>query len=390
MLHRQPLHPLKQRAQGDGQIGQHEQGEGKGIQHLLPPLGVDLLPLGRRGHGPQEEQQAVGVGKPPQQAGQDAFPVPDPRGQQQQVRRPAGQGQQDRRHIGHAHIIAGKAALFLEDPPEELSAVAVEHLQISFGPAQALPPGLAKSHRLLVEELCLGTVPHPPAGGDVVDGELDVLREQEEVPPAAGFQDLTAEQEARPGHGGAGAQEHPGVVQILRFPEEPQSIAGGDPVVGVVFGVAVAGDHLVASGKGPVHLTDVVPAQEVVRVEDEEAVELIQAVVPPDCLQEEMQDVALADLLPVLPLVDRGAGGPGDLGGGVGAVVRGHEDLDQIAGVILGPDALYQLGDHRLLVACGDEHGVAVVLPPVRGPVFFQEGHRQVDELVGITGQKQD
>ena len=223
----------------------------------------------------------------------------------------------------------------------------------------------------------------------MVYGELDVLRQQVE-PPAAGLvQDPLGEQEARPAHGGAGAQPHPGPVEIAALPQEPQAVAGADPVVGVVLAVAVAGDDLIPAGEHGVHLLDVVRSQYVVGVEHEVAVKAI-GIVGLDVLDQEIQGVALTHVDVVEPLVHHGAVPPCDGSGVVGAVVRRHEYRHKRHVIGLRPETVQQAGDDVLLVPGGDQHRVAV--GPCRrgkGLGLFCQHQRDIEELIGIADKKQ-
>ena len=266
-------------------------------------------------------------------------------------------GEQEGGHHGHAHVIAGEAAL--AHAFDQAEAVLAEHLEEPSGPPQPLPPGLAEGGRLLVIEHCVGAEADGPALEDVVDGELDVLGEQVEHPAVGAFDDLAAEEEPGAGDGAAGAHEHPGVVEVTGLPDKPEGIAGGDPVFPVVFGVAVAGDHLVPVGEGTVHGLHEVAVQHVVRVKDEKSVKRL-GVVLFDVFQQLFQGVPFAHLLLVEPGVHHGAVLAGDLCGIVGTVVGHHKGGDEALVVTLVLDALEQVRNHRRLVPGADEDGEAV------------------------------
>ena len=193
----------------------------------------------------------------------------------------------------------------------------------------------------------------------MADRELDILRQQVE-PPAAGLvQNALGEQEARPAHGGAGAQPHPCAVEVAALPQEPQAVAGADPVVSVVLAVAVAGDDLIAVGEHDVHLLNVVRGEDVVGIEHEVAVKAV-GIVGLDVLGQEIQGVALTHIDVVEPLVHHGPVPPRDGGGVVGAVVRRHKDGEQGGVIRLLPETVQQPADDGGLVPRRDKHGVAV------------------------------
>ena len=100
----------------------------------------------------------------------------------------------------------------MEDAPDEPAAVLLEDLEVALGPAHPLPPGLAEEGGLLIVEDGLGGVADPDVPDHVVDGELDVLRQEEEAPAAAAAEDLIGEEEAGAADGAAGPRRHPGAV----------------------------------------------------------------------------------------------------------------------------------------------------------------------------------
>src|SRR5699024_8914117 len=138
----------------------------------------------------------------------------------------------------HGHVKAGEAAVGYA--AQEVLPVLAEDLEIAPRPAQALVPGLAEAGGLLVVEDGVVAVAYLEPAHDVVDGELNVLGQQVEIPAAAVAQDLLREEKARAGDGAARAELHARVVQKLRLAQEPERIAGGDPVVPEVLGVALA------------------------------------------------------------------------------------------------------------------------------------------------------
>ena len=179
------------------------------------------------------------------------------------------------------------------------------------------------------------------------------------------------------------------MVQVAALPQVPQGVAGADPGVAEVLGVAVAGDDVVPVGEGAVHLLDVVGGEDVVGVEDDVAVEAV-GVILPDMLDEGLQGVALAHLLLVEPLVDGGTVAPGDVGGVVGAVVRQHEGVDQGGVIGLSLDGGEQVAQHVLLIARADQHGEAVGRGGLVCPVLEEPDHGDVEKLVCIGQEKED
>ena len=76
----------------------------------------------------------------------------------------------------------------------------------------SLPPGLAEEGGLLIVENGVPGVADLHVPDHVVDGELDVLRQEEEAPAAAAAEDLIGEEEAGAADGAAGPRRHPGAV----------------------------------------------------------------------------------------------------------------------------------------------------------------------------------
>ena len=56
-----PLHLPDQSGQGDGNVGKHEDGEGKYVQDLLVGRNLDLLPLAEHSQSAEEQQAQVEV-----------------------------------------------------------------------------------------------------------------------------------------------------------------------------------------------------------------------------------------------------------------------------------------------------------------------------------------
>ena len=390
MLDGLPLHPLEEGGEGDGDVREHKEGERKYVEDLLSRGGADVLPLGEGGDGADEEHQQIGIdqelGSGPQ-GDQHILPGQEAQHRRGGVGADAHNGQHDGWHDGHGHIKAGKAVA-LGNALEQLEAVGLEDLHVAPGPAHPLAAGLAEGGGLLVVEDGVLAVAHPLAGDDVGDGKLDILGKEEEVPAAPLLQDAAAEAEAGAGDGAAGLQQVAGMVEEGGLPQEPKGIAGGNPVVGVVLGIPVAGDDLIAVGEGAVHLRDVVGLQQVIRVEDEEAVEYL-AVVPINVGQQLIHGVALAHLDAVEPLIDHGAVLPGYLRRRVGAVVGDDKSRHQVAGVVLTADGVQQMADDGLFIAGGDQNGIAVQLGGAVRLVLFKKRDGQIEKLIRIAQDKQ-
>ena len=158
-----------------------------------------------------------------------------------------------------------------------------------------------------------------------------------------------------------GAQQGAGEVEEPGLPQEPDGVAGGDPVGAEVLGVAVAGHRVIAPVEGAVHLGDETGIHQVVRVKDEVAVVDVLPLLR-QAAEEVVHGIALALFALVKALVDEGPRPAGRLGGAIGAIVRYHIQIQQLRRVVLFSQALQQLADHHLLIAGGDDGGKAVEL----------------------------
>lgn len=198
----------------------------------------------------------------------------------------------------------GKAAL------KQRKTVLEVHLVEALGPTQTLIPGLLEGDRLLVVEDCGFAVADALALEGAVGRELDVLGEQVVGPAAVLMHDLGRNQKTGAGDGTVGADEHPGEVQESGLAHEPQAVAGTDPVVGEVLGVAVAGQRLIVAGiEHFVHLIDKVGVDDVVGIKDEEAIVAALADVGLQLMEQVAQSIALALVDGIEPLID-GSTGP--------------------------------------------------------------------------------
>ena len=87
--------------------------------------------------------------------------------------------------------------------------------------------------------------------------------------------------------------------------------------------------------------------------------------------------------------MDESAPRPADLRRCIGAVVRDHVNVEQVGGVILRPDAVEQLPDHRFLVPGGNQEGKTVAASGTVNARSTQPCNRDVRELVRITQEEQ-
>ena len=120
-----------------------------------------------------------------------------------------------------------------------------------------------------------------------------------------------------------GAQQGAGEVEEPGLPQEPDGVAGGDPVGREVLGVAVAGHRVIAPVKGAVHLGHEIRVHQIVRVKDKiPVIDVLSLFL--QAAEQVVHGIALAPALLVKALVDERPCLPGYGGGVVGAVVRHH------------------------------------------------------------------
>ena len=391
-----PLHLAHQGNHSDGHIGEQEQREGKGVEDLLLGGGGNLLPLGDGGRCTKGEEADVehhygrdhGAAGLVEDAAGNVGRLGEAGHQQDQVQSQHHQGEQHTRRHSHQHIVAGEfAGLMGKAALKQRKTVLEVHLVEALGPTQTLIPGLLEGDRLLVVEDCGFAVADALALEGAVGRELDVLGEQVVGPAAVLMHDLGRNQKTGAGDGTVGADEHPGEVQESGLAHEPQAVAGTDPVVGEVLGVAVAGQRLIVAGiEHFVHLIDKVGVDDVVGIKNEEAIVAALADVGLQLMEQVAQSIALALVDGIEPFIDGSTGPTGCPGGIVGAVIGHYIDIQQLPGVVLGGQAADQLTDDLLLVAGRDHHRIPVLLLGHKDPGLVQaeQAIHQVDQLIEI------
>ena len=198
-----------------------------------------------------------------------------------------------------------------------------------------------------------------------------------------------AEKEARAGDGAACSQQHPRMIQVFRFAQKPQPVAGRDPVIAVILGISVARHDVVSVGEGFVHPLDVIRTQEVIRIKDEVAVKALRLVLR-NVPQQGVEGVALAHLFAVNAFVDRRARRARHVRGTVRTVVRHDENLQLVLRVGLPVQAVDQVGNDLFLIARTDQNGIAVQLRRLVRLILFDMRNQNVEKLIGIAHQKSD
>ena len=119
----------KERGEGYGNIGEHEDGEGEGVHDLLPRRRVDTLPLTYGGGTAYHEQSKVGIH---QHGEQGLSHYADILSGDKAIHRcyavckHADKGEYGRGHNVHGHVKAGEAAV--RYAAQEVLAVLAKHL----------------------------------------------------------------------------------------------------------------------------------------------------------------------------------------------------------------------------------------------------------------------
>ena len=212
------------------------------------------------------------------------------------------------------------------------------------------------------------------------------------IRPAAVLTDsLRGDQKAGARNRAVDAELSARTVEEARLAQEPQRIAGRNPVCAEVLRVAVARQGGVLAGvEHLVHLADELLVNNVVRVKDEKAVIGHFALVLEDVVEQVFEGVALADLHLVKALIDISAGVPRDFRSVVRAVVRNDVNIEQLGRVILLLQRAYQVGDDRRLVARRNDCRIAVQLCVLVAALALADpADNQVDDLIGVSRREE-
>ena len=150
---------------------------------------------------------------------------------------------------------------------------------------------------------------------------------------------------------------------------------------------------------GDVHFLDEFGIDYVIGVENEISVESL-GIVFLDLLKEEVQGIALADVLVAVALIDNGASPSGDLCGPVVAMVGADEDLYLLVGIVLVIDAVDEVADNEFLVAGTDQESIGIFddLFLGRGILFaedlvpdsLEKRYRNVEKLARVADGKKE
>ena len=178
------------------------------------------------------------------------------------------------------------------------------------------------------------------------------------------------------------------MAEISRFPEIPEGVPGGYPVVSVILGVSVARDDIEAVRKRVVHLVDEMRVKDIVGIDDQITVKDVSEIAF-NRAHKRVEGISLSDKLPVLPFIDDSTAFPCDLRGIVGAVVGNDEHGYQLGGVCLLFYAVKEVAYDKRLVSCRDKTGKFMRCSfRIFLFVLSENDHRDVNKLIEITKQE--
>lgn len=400
MADRLPFRFLEQGSQRDGDVGEHEEGEGEQILDLLSRSRMDVVPLCKGGERAEYEHEQAVVEKAEEHAGKRTDNHAAGRHIAKQGKRYDGtvetDGDDGKKHCGgngHKHVVARESRAFLigEYALQKLPRVMGEYLVEAFRPAEALIPRVLEGNGLLVVEHGGGAVADALSVDDGLRGKLDVFGEQVPLPAAVFFKNFGGNEESRARDGAAGIESQACLAEVFRFAQEPYGIAGGYPVASVVFGVAVAGGRNSASVIDFVHFAEIVHVQNIVRIEYEIGFVAAVCVALLDVFVSEVEGVPFSYIVFVETLENiRCSCVACNLGCVVGAVVGYDEDVNKLLGVVLHANAVNQIPDDGDFVSSRDHHGVTMVLLCLLFRRFPRKNGKDIEELIYIAdGERQ-
>ena len=211
------------------------------------------------------------------------------------------------------------------------------------------------------------------------------------IRPSAVLADHVArDQEARTRYRAVDAQLGTRPVEEACLAQEPQRIAGGNPVITEVLGVAVTGQRRILAGvEHLVHLADKVGIDQIIRIKHEKGIIGLLAFVLKDAVEQPVHRIALADLYLIETLIHGRTRLARHRGGAVRAVVGHDEYIQQVRRIILCFQAFDQVSDHALLIAGGNDRRISVQLCILSDLLTLSEqANCQIHELIGIGRSK--
>ena len=395
MADRLPFGLFEQGDKRDGDVREHEEGEGEKILDLFSCGRVDVVPLREGGERSKDEHEQAVVEQAEEHARKRAYDHAAGRHIAKEGEHGNGavepDGDDGEKHCGsdgHEHVVAREPCAFFigEYAFKKSPGIMGEHLVETFCPAEALVPGVFEGDGLFVVEHGGGAIADALAVDDGLRGELDILGEQVPFPSAVFLEDFGGNEKARSRDGAACVEGQACLAEVLRLAQEPDGVSGGDPVASVVFGVAVAGGCDGAAVVDFVHFAEVVHVQYVVCVEYEIGFVAAVGVALLDLFVSEVEGIPLPDVFFVESLEDiRGPCAAGDRRRIVSAVVGDDEDVDELLGVVLHADAVDEVPDDGDFVSSGNHHGVAMILLRLLLRRLSRQNGENVEKLVDIA-----
>ena len=222
---------------------------------------------------------------------------------------------------------------------------------------------------------------------DLIDGKLPVLGQCNIIPAVLhqlGIDDVSRSLHARGNvHvGSAAALEATAVCKI-------QTVHGGHEIGTEILGISEGRDNTltVARDERIVHLFKIVLIQNVIRVEQEEAVVILHAVVTADTVEQMTESVPHGTLFGIVILIYGSSCTPRDLCRLIGTVMCYDKNLQFILRVIALLNTFNELADHCLFVSGRNNYAVAQLLLGVREGFLFENAHNT--EKHEMDGEKQ-
>ena len=129
-----------------------------------------------------------------------------------------------------------------------------------------------------------------------IHGELNIFGQKIVFPTAVHINDTFAYHKARAGNSAVRAADKAGIVQELRFTDEPKRIACAYPVCAVVFAVSVRCTSLITRVKCLVHFKNIVVLYNIVGVKNKECFDSFIRVFGIYSVKNEIKRIAFSDM----------------------------------------------------------------------------------------------
>lgn len=188
-----PLRLFHQGYQGNGNIGQHEEGEGKHVFDLLAFGGMNIVPFGECGQHAQDKHEQAVVEQAEEHRrkrtgdhGACRHIAECGKNHDNAVKANGNNREQHSGRNGHEHVVTGKLSTFGvgENTFDQTRGIMPKHLVEAFRPAEPLVPGIPEGDGLFVVEHGGGAVGDAAAIDDSLGGEFDIFGEQVPFPAA--------------------------------------------------------------------------------------------------------------------------------------------------------------------------------------------------------------